>query len=70
MLYNFFGLRFDLQIFAQSVCKTRLKKLAKDKHSGLKLKFINYGQKSFITLDPGHPYRIFINKLKNYKTYF
>jgi hypothetical protein len=28
--------------------------LARDKHSSLLQKFINYGQKSFITLAPGH----------------
>jgi hypothetical protein len=30
-----------------------LEKLARDKHSGLLQKFVNYGQKSFITLAPG-----------------
>jgi len=31
---------------------TRLEKLAEDKHSRLLHKFVNYGQKSFITLGP------------------
>jgi hypothetical protein len=30
-----------------------LEKLAKDKHSSLLRKFVNYGQKGFITLGPG-----------------
>ncbi len=32
---------------------TRLEKLAKYKHSSLLRKSVNYGQKSFITMDPG-----------------
>ncbi len=32
---------------------TRLEKLARDKHSSLLQKIVNYGQKSFITLVPG-----------------
>ncbi len=45
----------DLQIFVLSptVSWTRLEKLARDKHSVLLRKFVNYRQKSFITLTPG-----------------
>jgi hypothetical protein len=35
------------------VCQTKLEKHARDKHSSLLRKFVNYGQKSFITLAPG-----------------
>ncbi len=38
---------------SQSVCQTRLKQLAKDKHSSVLQKSVMYGQKSFITLGPG-----------------
>jgi len=43
----------DLRIFILSVCKTRLEKLARNKHFSLLRKFGDYGQKSFITLRPG-----------------
>jgi hypothetical protein len=33
--------------------QTRLERLAKDKHSSFLQIFVNYGQKSFITLAPG-----------------
>ncbi len=45
----------DLQIFVLSstVCCTRLEKLARDKHSILLRKLVNYKQKCFITSTPG-----------------
>ncbi len=44
----------NLPIFliSNSVCNTRLEKLARGKHNSQR-KFVNYGQKSFITLAPG-----------------
>jgi len=33
-------------------------RLARDKHSSLERKLINYGQKSFITFGPGHLTRV------------
>jgi hypothetical protein len=33
--------------------QTRLESLARDKHTSLLQKFVNYGQKRFITLGPG-----------------
>ena len=33
--------------------KTKLERLARDKHSSLLQKSVNYGEKSFITLGPG-----------------
>jgi len=50
----------DLHIFAlsQSVCKTRLEKFANGKHSSLLRKFVNYGQKCFITLGPGLTHKL------------
>ncbi len=35
------------------MCQTKLEKHASEKHSSLLRKFVNYGQKSFITLAPG-----------------
>jgi hypothetical protein len=37
----------------ESICKTRLEKFTKDKHSSLLRKSVIYGQKSFLTLGPG-----------------
>ncbi len=37
--------------------QTRLEKLARDKHSSLLRKFVNYGRKRLITLVPGRAYR-------------
>jgi hypothetical protein len=36
-----------------SVCQIRQEQVAMDKHSSLLRKFVNYEQKSFITLGPG-----------------
>ncbi len=47
--------------------QTRLAILAKDKHSSLLRKFVNYRQKSFITLGPGHWWACAI---KNYGSNF
>ncbi len=45
----------NLRIFvvSQSVCKTRLTMLASDKHSSILREFVNYRQKSSITLTLG-----------------
>jgi hypothetical protein len=48
----FFVLNLWIFVLA-SVCKARIDKLAKEKHSSLLRKFVNYGQKGFITLGPG-----------------
>ncbi len=41
-------------VLSKSVCQNRLEKLvARDKHSSLVRKYVNYRQKSFITLAPG-----------------
>jgi hypothetical protein len=39
-------------VLSQSVCKNRLEKLVRDKHSSLLCKLVNYGQKSLITFAP------------------
>jgi hypothetical protein len=39
-------------------------RLAKDKHSSLLRKFVNYRQKSFITLAPDEPHRNFAPEIK------
>ncbi len=48
----------NLRIFAQSqcVCQNRLEKLARDKHSSLVQKFVNYRQKMFYNIGPQIPY--------------
>jgi hypothetical protein len=45
---------------------TRLEKLAKEKHSNLLQKFVNYGQKVFITLGPGWKLMSVTNTLAYY----
>ncbi len=51
MLGNFFH---PLRIFviSQSVCETRLEKLARDKHSSLLRKLVDNGQKKFYNFEP------------------
>ncbi len=46
---------------------TRLERLAKDKHSSLLQKSVNYGQKSIITLAPGPKViKLFVRNLRNF----
>jgi hypothetical protein len=47
---------FCLQFTNLIVCETKLEKLAKDKHSSLLQKFVNYGLKGFRTLAPGRDF--------------
>ncbi len=44
---NFFACNLQFFVISQSVCQTRLEKLARDKHSSLLCKFVNYGRKKF-----------------------
>jgi hypothetical protein len=57
------------QVGSDLNCKhqTRLEKLARDEHSSLLRKSVIYGQKSFITLAPGHWYQNIFTKIVDKK---
>ncbi len=47
---TFYGCKLRIFVLKQSVCQASLENLARDKHSSLLRKFVNYGQKIIITL--------------------
>jgi len=73
MLLNVFVHNLLIFVLSQSVCQTRLEKPAKDKHSSLLQKFINYDQIKFCNIVPrSQTHKTFPHKLTHilYAEYF
>ncbi len=45
---TFYGRNLQIYTLSQSVCQPKMEKLAKDKHSSLVRKFVNYGHKNVL----------------------